>query len=212
MSGLNAAWREVRQVVLGLVVAALVGLVTRRRGVTWLSLAGLGWVVYFFRDPDRRPELVAPGLILSPADGRVMSIDPIEEPEWISGRAWQVSIFLSLFDVHVQRAPCRGQVQDVRYTAGSFAPAFLRHADSNEANTIVLQTPYGPMVVRQMAGLLARRIVCRVVPGQTLEAGERLGLIKFGSRVDLLLPENAQILVRQGERVFGGQTVIARME
>jgi phosphatidylserine decarboxylase len=210
--GFLAAWREVKEIIMGLLAVMALGGLTRR---VWLAGAAAGllaWGAYFFRDPDRTPESALPGSLVSPADGHVTHIDLVDEPHFIGGPARRVSIFLSLFDVHVQRAACPGQVEMVRYQPGDFAPAFLKDTHSNESNLIGFSTPYGPIAVKQIAGILARRIVCRVEPGQTVEQGERLGLIKFGSRVDLLLPPQTEVLAAVGQKVYGGQTVVARCQ
>lgn len=117
---------------------------------------------------------------------------------------------MSLFDVHVQRAPYQGTVKFLHYQPGNFAPAFLSDTHQNEHNLVVLSTPYGAIGVKQIAGILARRIVCWPGVGDELKRGERLGLIKFGSRVDLLLPVNVEVLVSVGDQIYGGQTIVAR--
>lgn len=211
MSGLPAAWREVKVIVLSLMAAILLALAGRKR---WLALGltmGLGWIVYFFRDPERRPASLRPETILAPADGRVTAVETVDEPGVMPGQAWRISVFLSLFDVHVQRCPSTGVVQFLRYQPGAFAPAFLPDAHRNESNLIGLETPYGPVGVKQIAGILARRIVCWLQPGVELDPGQRVGLIRFGSRVDLFLPLNkVEILVQVGQKTYGGQTVVAR--
>lgn len=167
-----------------------------------LALAFLG----FFRDPDRAaPDL--PGAVLAPADGRVMAIAEIED-RWV-GPATRVSIFLSPLDVHVNRSPVAGIVRDVEYVRGAFAPAYqLEASEGNERCVIALESDSGRMGVRQVAGVVARRIVCRVRPGEKLQAGERFGLIKFGSRTDLTVPRGTEIRVKEGDRVRGGETVM----
>lgn len=210
VSGVLAAWREVRAIVLVLAGAAFLALRLQKGWLALLPASLLAWVVYFFRDPERTPALSAAAAILAPADGRVTAIEQVDEPNFIGGPAWRISIFLSLFDVHVQRSPTAGVVQFLRYQPGDFAPAFLKDTHSNEANFIGLRTPYGPVLVKQIAGILARRIVCWPIPGEDLTPGQRLGLIKFGSRVDLFLPPTAEILTSPGQQVYGGQTVVAR--
>lgn len=208
-SGIRAAWREVKPVVLILGGISVLAWPRWR----WLSMGTgvlLGGIFYFFRDPNRHPPTNAPEWILAPADGVVTHIDRIDEPHYFKGTARRVSIFLSLFDVHVQRAPYQGTVQFLRYESGRFAPAFLKETHTNESNFMGLATPYGPVGVKQIVGILARRIVCRPAIGDSLATGERFGLIKFGSRVDLLLPDNAEILVHPRQKVYGGQTIVAR--
>lgn len=210
LGGAVAAWREVRAIVLGLVGAVLIAWAIRLRGIALLGMALLGWVFYFFRDPARVAEEAGPEIILAPADGRVTDIELIEEPLFFNGPARRVSVFLSLFDVHVQRAPFAGQVTFLHYQPGGFAPAFLKDTHTNEFNLIGFVTPRGLLAVKQITGILARRIVCWPQVGDSLERGERLGLIKFGSRVDLLLPPEAEITVKVGQKVYGGQTVLGR--
>ena len=174
-------------------VAAVVGVV---------ALACLG----FFRDPERTPP-AGPGLVLAPADGRVMRIDEVEDP-WV-GRAVRASIFLSPLDVHVNRSPMAGLVDSVRYEAGRFMAAYRDEASElNERCTIALEGDATRIGVKQIAGVLARRIVCRVRAGDKLAAGERFGLIRFGSRTDLVVPRSTEMRVKIGDRVRGGETVM----
>ena len=174
-------------------VAAVVGVV---------ALACLG----FFRDPERTPP-AGPGLVLAPADGRVMRIDEVEDP-WV-GRAMRASIFLSPLDVHVNRSPVAGLVDSVRYEAGRFMAAYRDEASElNERCTIALEGDATRIGVKQIAGVLARRIVCRVRTGDKLAAGERFGLIRFGSRTDLVVPRSTEMRVKIGDRVRGGETVM----
>jgi phosphatidylserine decarboxylase len=166
------------------------------------GLAGLG----FFRDPDRTAPDV-PGAVLAPADGRVMAIVDVTDP-WV-GPAVRVSIFLSPLDVHVNRAPVGGLVKNVEYVAGRFLAAYRPEAsEENERCTVSVEGEQVRVAVKQIAGVLARRIVCRVRPGDTLQAGERYGLIRFGSRTDLVVPRGTQVRVRVGDRVKGGESVM----
>lgn len=175
----------------------------------WALLFGALFCAFFFRDPERR----APGdraALLAPADGRVTEVGPAGEGEPGTRR---VSIFLSIFDVHVNRAPAAGEVLAVRYRQGAFKAAFRKDAaDRNERNELEMTTERGTIRIRQIAGVVARRIVCRVRPGDHLAVGERFGLIRFGSRTDLLLPESVRVTVRPGDRVRGGLTVIGKWE
>lgn len=180
-------------------------------------LCGLAWMggLAFFRDPERTPPGDADALI-APADGRVVETSRLDEHEEIGGPASRISIFLSVFDVHINRSPCRGTVRALRYVQGRFLDA--RHPDSgrlNESNTIVIEPddPHvGPIVVRQIAGLIARRIVCDLKVGDRVEAGQRIGLIKFGSRTELIVPAHDAYRpeVAIGDRSRGGETVLAR--
>jgi phosphatidylserine decarboxylase len=139
-----------------------------------------------------------------------MQVGVCDEPLFFKGAAQKISIFLSVFDVHVQRNPYQGQVRFLKYQPGSFAPAFLKDVEENEFNFIGLSTTNGPIGVKQISGILARRIVCWPKLGDELTTGRRLGLIRFGSRVDLFLPEEAEILIAPGQKVNGGQTIIGR--
>ena len=167
-------------------------------------------VALFFRDPTRDiPK--GEGLILAPADGTVVQVtqylgQELQEP------ATQISIFLSVFNVHINRAPFPAVVEDVTYKSGSFRIAWQSEASAdNEQNLIALKAPEGRLLVKQIAGLIARRIVCRVVPGQKLDAGERIGLIRFGSRVDLIVPTRAELFIKRGDRVRGGSSVMGAL-
>lgn len=172
-------------------------------GVTGLGLMLTVGVALFFRDPERIiPQ--TPESIVSPADGRVMEIVPENT------QTQRISIFLSLWDVHMNRAPYGGVVRSVVYTPGKFLAAYRPEASFvNEANTVTIADHGREFIVKQIAGVLARRIVCRVRPGDTLEKGQRYGLIRFGSRTDLLLPATAEIAVQVGDTVRGGETILA---
>ncbi len=159
----------------------------------------------FFRDPERTPPAL-PGAVLAPADGRVLAVTEAADP-WV-GPAVRMSIFLSPLDVHVNRAPVGGLVKNVEYAAGGFVAAYRPEADDNERCTVNLEGEIARVAVRQVAGVVARRIVCRVRPGDTLRAGERYGLIRFGSRTDLVVPRGTEIRVKVGDRVRGGESVM----
>ncbi len=178
----------------------------------WLGALTMAAVAFFFRDPQR----VTPTrkqLVVSPADGIVVSVKAASPPPELEtdGRFTRVSIFLSLLDVHVNRVPIGGTIIRQRYRRGTFVNALRNEAsDQNERASLLIHTPDGQQIsVVQIAGLLARRIRTFVVEGQVVLAGERLGLIRFGSRVDLYLPEGTGILVVAGQRAVGGETVIA---
>lgn len=175
----------------------------------WVLLAGAGFCAFFFRDPERHPPVDAAAL-LAPADGRVTEAGPAPEDE---PGVQRVSIFLSIFDVHINRAPAAGKVRAVRYRQGAFRAAFRKDAaERNERNELEMTTERGTLRIRQIAGVVARRIVCRVRAGDRLARGERFGLIRFGSRTDLFLPAGVSLCVRAGDRVRGGLTVIGRWE
>ncbi len=165
--------------------------------------------LYFFRDPERRIPS-GEGLILAPADGRVVRISSPGEEGGEEGIL--VSTFLSLLDVHVNRSPMSGVVSGVTYKKGSFRLAFLDEASQeNEQNVISFTHGKDRIILKQIAGLIARRVVCWVKPNQEVEAGQRIGFIKFGSRVDLILPPGSQIEVRKGDKVKGGLSIIGRL-
>jgi len=162
---------------------------------------------YFFRDPDRlTPD--APNLVVSPADGRVLVAGPAGPGAAPSGDWIQISIFLSPLDVHINRAPVSGLVTRVEYHPGSFLPAYRHDASLNERTEISIDHGGQTVVVRQIVGVLARRVVCRLTEGQTVKTGERLGLMKFGSRMDVFLPASADLRARVGDRVRGGESVL----
>jgi phosphatidylserine decarboxylase len=166
-------------------------------------LIALLFVLFFFRDPKRRSPS-GEGLVLSPADGRVSAIDR-------GDAGARVSIFLSLFDCHINRAPVAGRIRGARYTPGRYHPAWQRRASSeNERNHLTIESAGRVYGVTQVAGILARRIVCTKGSGDEVTRGEKIGLIQFGSRTDLHLPPDVHPLVAVGDRVSGGVTVIAR--
>ena len=171
-----------------------------------LLLAGL---LLFFRDPSRQPP-ADPLALVSPADGKVICVDEAKDPCFKLGQFRRVGIFLSVLDVHVNRSPCEGQVKKTHYSAGEFLDARHLEVDlRNENQTWWLQAPRGPVLVRQIAGLIARRIVAWKKPGESVGRGERIGMIRFGSRTDLYVPLSCSIQVRVGQRVKGGETVLA---
>ena len=194
----------------GALVPAAVLAGARRYGWAAGFAALGGFFAYFFRDPDRHVP-TEPGLVVSPADGRVV-IAGDADPRWSPPGAWkQITIFLSPMDVHMNRIPVAGRVTRVEYREGKFLPAYKEDANQNELNEIWIDHQGEPVVVRQIVGVLARRIVCRVVEGQTLERGDRIGLMKFGSRMDVFLPARAAILVDVGDHVIAGESVLARL-
>jgi phosphatidylserine decarboxylase len=187
----------------GAIALGLMLLGRRRLAVPFAAAAAAA--AGFFRDPERAIPIVANG-VLSPADGRVMSVEDAVDP--FVGPAVRVAIFLSPLDVHVNRAPIGGVVADTVYTPGRFMAAYDPAAEVNERCAVRLQGEHTRVTVVQIAGVVARRIVCRVGPGDKLEAGERFGMIRFGSRTDCYMPRGTEVTVRVGEHVTGGQTVI----
>jgi phosphatidylserine decarboxylase len=181
--------------------------------ILWVGLILAAWCAYFFRDPPRVTP-IEPDLVVSPADGRVAAVALGVAPKELGlGEQLRrrVSIFMSVFDCHVNRAPIGGSVARVVYTPGKFVNAELDKAsEGNERNGIVVDTAYGPVGVVQIAGLVARRIVCFTKEGDALATGERICLIRFGSRLDVYLPVAAAILVAEGQTAIAGETIIAR--
>ena len=167
-------------------------------------------VVWFYRDPDRAvPE--GEGLFTSPADGRVVEIAEAEHP--FTGPAVKVGIFMNVFSVHVNRAPCMGRVDYLEYIPGKKIAAFAPKASEvNERNLVGLSTPHGPVLMVQIAGLLARRIVCRLRRGEVLEGGQRYGMIRLGSRVDIYLPKDVRLLIELGDQVYAGNSSLGVMD
>jgi phosphatidylserine decarboxylase len=167
------------------------------------------FVLFFFRDP-RRVIPQGAGLVVSPADGKVVAIEQIHEKDYLHQSVWKISIFLSVFNVHVNRSPIGGTIETVKYNPGKFHIAALPKASlENEQTATVITTGNTKIMVKQIAGIIARRIICYVQPGDVVKKGERYGLIWFGSRVDLFLPENSEIRVKLGDRVKGAKDIIA---
>jgi phosphatidylserine decarboxylase len=183
---------------------------TRRRGLAAaFGLLG-GFFAYFFRDPDRAVPGAA-GVVVSPADGTVMTAGPADK-QWAPPGDWsQVTIFLSPLDVHINRSPVGGRITRIDYRPGKFLPAYKHASNDNELNELWIESQGRTLVFRQVVGLLARRIVCRVEPGDVVERGERIGLMKFGSRMDVFLPLDAEIFVSVGQKVVAGETIIAEL-
>ena len=193
-------------VVLALAAALTVGYL----GAVPLMLLAL-FFAFFFRDPDRRSPQ-DPKLVLSPADGRVLVAGPSDPAATPAGDWQQISIFLSPLDVHVNRTPVSGRVTRVDFRKGKFLPAYHRDAAAaNERSEVWVQHGSSMIVFRQIVGILARRVVCRVAPGAELQAGQRFGIMKFGSRMDVFLPPSAQLRVAVGDHVVGGESVIATL-
>jgi phosphatidylserine decarboxylase len=168
-------------------------------------------IALFFRDPERSPP-ADDALVLAPADGRVIHAGPARPGEAPAGRWLQVTIFLSVLDVHINRTPVGGRVTRVDYVPGLFLAAYRHDAYKNEHSEIWIDRRGQTVVTRQVVGLLARRVVCRVQAGQTLAPGARIGLMKFGSRMDVFVPVTARLLVEAGARVRAAETAIARLE
>jgi len=173
------------------------------------------WTMWFFRDPQRK----APqdkNVLLSPADGTITDIEQVEPDEYFAHRAWRIGIFLSIFNVHINRAPCAVRVGRIRYRPGAFKNAMNPHCgrvnESNDVQMFRLEEPTDELLVRQISGAIARRIVCAAGSGGQLDAGQRFGMIKFGSRTELFVPlrQNIELVVEIGDKVKAGLTVLAR--
>jgi len=197
--------------VLGLAtLAAVIG------GWGWLALplaCLTGFTAYFFRNPERLPP-VGWALVASPADGKVIFVGDSIEPDFTKQELTKISIFMNLFDVHVNRVPVDGTVKDMKYHKGRFIAASEENAsEENERNAILLETGKGVrLVLVQVAGLVARRIVCYPGIGAFVLKGQRMGLIRFGSRCDVFVPKSSEVLVKVGDKVLGGETILAQLK
>ena len=194
---------------LAIVTALLFFLGWKNTGIVVLVLTL--FVLFFFRDPDRSvPQ--GKNTVVSPADGRVIVIKDIYEPTYLKQDVKQISIFLSVFNVHVNRSPIAGRIEQVKYNPGKFHVASVDKASlDNEQTAMVIATGKHKVLVKQIAGLIARRIVCYAKPGDTIQTGERYGLIRFGSRVDIFLPKDTKLHVNIGDRVKGARDVIGEL-
>lgn len=208
-------------ILLSLVFAALVASVCRslkvrlRPSLIAGSVVGLvliGFMLNFFRDPTRIPP-ADPSLIVAGADGRIMGVRYVDEPQFFGGETVRISIFLSLVDVHVNRAPIAGRVTHLDYVPGKRHFTFNEEAsDYNQHSTILIESPEMLCMVKQIVGPVARRVVYWLDEGQQLEKGERIGMMKFGSRLDMYFPKGSvEVLVAEGDRVSAGETVVARI-
>lgn len=187
--------------------ALLMGLALAPWTALPLVTAGL-FLMFFFRDPERQIP-TAPGLMVSPADGRVVEVREVQQ----DGRACRrVSIFLSPLNVHVNRSPVGGLIREVLYAPGRFHAAWKEEASiENERNTVTVDTDGGPVIFKQIAGVLARRVVCWKKAGQSVERGERIGLMKFSSRMDVIMDPAWEVAVKSGDHVVGGVSILARL-
>ncbi len=204
-----------RPFIIGGLAVIMLGLVLGA-WLSWIGLAFTLFCLFFFRDPERVPP-GRPGAIVAPADGRIVIIVPaVPPPELGLGDAprWRVSIFLSVLNVHVNRVPIDGVVTRIAYRHGAFVSASLDKAsDDNERNALAIRLADGRQIaVVQIAGLIARRILCSVREGETVHGGDRFGIIRFGSRTDIYLPEGIRPLVAVGQTMVGGETVIAELQ
>lgn len=206
-------------ILFGIGAAAIAAALLWAGGVAFALLLAAGGVVcgfavWFFRDPSRRipPAAADPAALLAPADGKIVEITPITEAEFLQGEAVQISIFLSPLDVHVNRSPVNGTVEFFRYMPGDYLVAWHpKSSELNEQSRVGVQTAAGRVLFKQITGYLARRIVCEVAPGDALRAGDKIGMMKFGSRMDVIVPPDAEISVKTGQRVVGGETLLGRL-
>jgi phosphatidylserine decarboxylase len=200
-----------------MILAALTWIVVAISGSWAIVPASLltlltGFVFYFFRDPEREIPS-GEGVVISPGDGKIIDIREVDEPSFVGGLCRRITIFLSIFNVHVQRAPVSGEVAHREYRPGEFAVAWHPKAsEKNEQSSLGLNVRGHRVLVRQIAGLIARRIVTYPEQGDHVERGERIGLIRFGSRVDLFIPLDWNLDCAVGDKVAGGSTVLARIE
>lgn len=180
----------------------------------WLALVPgvlFLFVAFFFRNPPRKIP-TDKGILVSPADGKILSIDEVDENDFIKDKAVRVSIFLSVFNVHLNRTPVEGRISYIKYRPGKFIPAFKSHAsDINEKNYVGIENEYLKVMVTQITGFIARRIVCWVKKGDRVKQGDLFGLIKFGSCTEIIVPKSVIIEVSPGQKVVGGETIIGRL-
>jgi phosphatidylserine decarboxylase len=179
--------------------------------ITFLTCILFIFHFLFFRDPEREiPQYE--DLIVSPADGKVIKITEVEENQYLHSRAILVSIFMSVFDVHVNRVPVSGEIEYLNYRSGKFKPAYKENSSElNEQLVTGIKSLRGKILIKQIAGIIARRIVCSLKKGDMVRTGERFGMIKYGSRVDLLIPMASKIYVKLHERVIAGETIIGEL-
>jgi phosphatidylserine decarboxylase len=177
------------------------------------ALIALGFTLYFFRDPDRVPQDSGDEVIIAPADGKVVFVGETEENEYLESRAKMVSIFMSPANVHVNRIPMSGEVKFLKYVKGEYVVAFDdKSSERNERMLIGLENRGQRLLFKQIAGFIARRIVCELKEGQRVNAGDRFGMIKFGSRVDVMLPLNCELKIKLGDKTFGGSTILGVLQ
>ncbi len=194
-------------------ISFLVPIIVIKIVIDILALLVAGFTVYFFRDPDRIPPLSGDEMVMSPADGKIIFMGEMDEKEFLGCRAKLVSIFMSPANVHVNRIPMNGEVKFLKYIKGEYIVAFdEKSSDRNERMLIGIENRGQRLLFKQIAGFIARRIVCDLSEGQKVHAGDRFGMIKFGSRVDVLLPLNCDVKVKVGDKTLGGSTVLGVLQ
>lgn len=202
-------------IAMALAIAAFTLALARRSWPLWLlalvfTIIAL-WVAYFFRDPERTGERGS-HLVVAPADGKLIMITEVDEPKFLGGRATRLSIFMNVFNVHVNRYPVDGVVQYVNYNPGKFLNAAAEKSSiENEQSSVGIESGQHRILVRQIAGLIARRIVTYSRKGEQVKQGDRMGLIRFGSRVDVFVPADAEVKVKLGTLTTAGTTVLAEL-
>jgi phosphatidylserine decarboxylase len=198
--------------ILPIAIFTMLSFVVGWKSTGFMSLLLILFILFFFRDPERSvPE--GKNVVVSPADGKVVVIKDMYEPDYLKQDAKQISIFLSMFNVHVNRAPIGGVIKTVKHNPGKFHVASVDKASlDNEQTGMVIADENRKVLVKQIAGFIARRIVCHAKPGDAIQKGERYGLIRFGSRVDIFLPMDAEVKVKVGDRVKGGRDVIGLLK
>ena len=202
-------------IAMALAVAAFALALARRSWSLWLlalvvTVLAL-WVAYFFRDPERTGER-GPSIVVAPADGKLIMITEVDEPAFVGGRATRLSIFMNVFNVHVNRYPIDGTVKYLHYNPGKFLNAAAEKSSlENEQSSVGIEAGPYRILVRQIAGLVARRIVTYAREGEQVEQGERMGLIRFGSRVDVFVPPDSRLRVQLGQLTTAGTTVLAEL-
>ena len=216
MSDSFSAWKEGAIHYLPTLVVGAVCLYFAARGYkgAWVGVVLFGcyglFALLFFRDPSRAVT-AEPREMVAPADGVVVGIEDLDESPHYGGPCRRVSVFMSVLDVHVNRAPFDGTVRAIKYRPGKYKNAMkAESSELNESNAVWMDTEHGPVTVRQISGAVARRIVCKAKVGETLARGERFGMIKLGSRTELYLPRDAEVCVKMKEKVRGGVSVVAR--
>ncbi len=200
--------REGYPFILFFLIITVIFFLLRAGWITLFPVFFMFFMLFFFRDPERYPPEVE-GAFLSPADGKIILIKNIFEENYLKKEAIMISIFMSPFNVHVNRSPATGRVKMVKHNIGSFLAAYRDDAFlKNENIEMVLETDMGEILIRQVAGFIARRAVCRVKPGDYIKRGERFGIIKFSSRLDVYLPQKTDIKVSINEKVRAGETIL----
>lgn len=201
-------------------IAIIVGIIFRDYWTSYLfyflGILLIIFTLYFFRDPKRiiaTEALIDESILVAPADGKIVGIIEVEEKYYLKSKAIQISIFLSPLDVHVNRSPISGKVEYYSYFEGEYLVAYHpKSSEKNEHSKIGVKNNFGRILFKQIVGILARRIVCTVKEGDSLKVGEKIGMMKFGSRMDIIVSPNTEILIKNGDRVVAGESIIAKLK